>query len=144
MDGTCVSGYQPYVFNDYLSHATIAIPTLCSAGQYLNTSGTCVNYATCSGNYRKYNYTNNTITEQNENNECASGYELYTDLSRCYASSDYQCVDLPTIINLNWYDRDTIITTNTCRYGQEITFPPDPTRPGYTFSGWQLRQTPAE
>ncbi len=139
MDGTCTSGYEPYVINDNISLFAIETPTLCPEGQYLNTNGTCTNYATCSGNYKKYNYANNTVIEQNENDECDSGYELYTDLTRCDASTDYQCVDLPTIINLNWYDRDTIIATNTCRYGQPITLPPEPTRPGYIFSGWRLR-----
>ena len=42
-------------------------------------------------------------------------------------------------INIDWYDGDTKLTSNTCTYGQKITLPPQPTRAGYTFVGWRLR-----
>ena len=138
IDGTCPSGYTPYSLNKNSARLMIETPTLCPDGQHLNANGTCVNYTACSGNYLKYNISDTTVTQQNENNECNSGYTQYADLSRCDASSDYQCVDLPTIININWYSMDEIVATNTCRYGQPITLPTPPTRPGYTFAGWRL------
>ena len=51
-------------------------------------------------------------------------------------------------INLNWYADSTSQTpltvdtaSQTCTYDQRITVPSTtPTKPGYTFAGWTLRQ----
>ena len=48
-------------------------------------------------------------------------------------------------INLEWYNEDTKLTvpttSNTCRYDGQITLPStNPTKTGYTFRGWQVRQ----
>ena len=46
-------------------------------------------------------------------------------------------------ININWYideDAQTALTTNTCTYDGIITLPTEPTKTGYTFSGWKLRE----
>ena len=45
-------------------------------------------------------------------------------------------------ININWYNGDTKITSNTCTYDGTITLPTEPTKPGYTFAGWKLRAAP--
>ena len=45
-------------------------------------------------------------------------------------------------ININWYNGDTRVAQNTCTYDGSITLPTQPTKPGYTFSGWRLRATP--
>lgn len=42
-------------------------------------------------------------------------------------------------ININWYNGNTKITSNTCTYDGSITLPAQPTKPGYTFAGWKLR-----
>ena len=47
-------------------------------------------------------------------------------------------------INLEWYNEDTKLTvpttSNTCRYDGGIILPStNPTKTGYTFSGWQVR-----
>ena len=45
-------------------------------------------------------------------------------------------------ININWYNGDTRVAQNTCTYDGSITLPTEPTKPGYTFSGWRLRAAP--
>ena len=65
--------------------------------------------------------------------------------SKNFTPGNFRPVFRPHTINLNWYDRDTLLTTTTCTYDGPITLPNiTPTRPGYTFSGWRLRTTPAE
>ena len=43
-------------------------------------------------------------------------------------------------ININWYNGDNVVSTNTCTYDGTITLPTEPTKTGYTFAGWRLRQ----
>ena len=43
-------------------------------------------------------------------------------------------------ININWYNGDTRVAQNTCTYDGQITLPTEPTKPGYTFAGWRLKQ----
>ena len=58
-----------------------------------------------------------------------------------FTAGKFKPVFRPNKINLNWYDRNNIITQTTCTYGETITLPStNPTRPGYTFTGWRLRQ----
>ena len=45
----------------------------------------------------------------------------------------------PNTININWDNGNNTTTTTTCEYNSLITLPPEPTRPGYTFSGWVLK-----
>jgi len=44
-------------------------------------------------------------------------------------------------INLQWYDdaNDTTPVGTTCQYSSTIALPTQPTKPGYNFTGWQLR-----
>jgi len=45
-------------------------------------------------------------------------------------------------INLQWYDdtNDSTPTNTTCQYSSTIALPTQPTKPGYNFTGWALRQ----
>nr|MBQ0091462.1 InlB B-repeat-containing protein [Candidatus Enterousia merdequi] len=44
-------------------------------------------------------------------------------------------------INLKWYNGETEFATNTCTYDGGITLPSnEPTRTGYNFAGWQVKQ----
>ena len=43
-------------------------------------------------------------------------------------------------ININWYNGDNVVSTNTCTYDGTITLPTQPTKTGYTFAGWKLRE----
>ncbi len=45
----------------------------------------------------------------------------------------------PNTITINW-DDGTNTTQNTCVYGQSITLPPEPVRPGYKFGGWRVKR----
>ena len=42
-------------------------------------------------------------------------------------------------ININWYNGDTRVAQTTCTYDGQISLPTEPTKPGYTFSGWRLK-----
>ena len=44
-------------------------------------------------------------------------------------------------INVTWYKDDTQFASNSCTYGGALTMPNDiPTKTGYTFAGWRVRQ----
>ncbi len=116
----------------------------CDPGQFLpaNTEGcrSCPSGYTCPGGTYTFNpnesqgLTLTHISNTSMNNACANNFP--THIVGIYE---------PNTINLNWYDRDTLLTTTTCTYGEKITLPNiTPTRPGYIFSGWQLITTPAE
>ena len=45
----------------------------------------------------------------------------------------------PNTITINW-DDGTNTVQNTCTYGQSITLPPTPVRPGYVFGGWRIKK----
>ena len=43
-------------------------------------------------------------------------------------------------LTIDWYNGDTKLSSNTCRYDGQITLPStNPTKTGYTFRGWQVR-----
>ena len=44
-------------------------------------------------------------------------------------------------IAVTWYDGDTQYTNNSCTYGGNLTVPSAPSKTGYTFKGWRIRQT---
>ena len=48
----------------------------------------------------------------------------------------------PKTMTLNFDDGNGNTTTTTCTYGGLVNIPDTvPTRPGYTFTGWVVRQT---
>ena len=61
--------------------------------------------------------------------QCQNGYRVDNGI----------CIE--NTINISWDqgygDGDNIIS-NTCSYDGEITMPEEPTRPGYTFTGWKI------
>ena len=65
--------------------------------------------------------------KQNANGACAinTGHELIA-------------IYKPNTITINW-DDGTNTVQNTCTYGQSITLPPTPVRPGYVFGGWRVK-----
>ena len=117
----------------------------CSAGTFLpaNTLGCrpCPNGFTCAGGTFSFNETEaqgivapETIN-QNANNTCASNILKSED-----NNSYFVPIFTPNTININWDNGDTT-TTTTCEYNGTITLPPEPSpRPGYTFSGWRLKE----
>ncbi len=116
----------------------------CNSGYFLpaNTDHCvqCPNGYTCPGGTFDFDPTNvQGITKQqiitnNLSNVCSANF----------IPRRFKPVFRPNTINLNWYDRDTIVAQTTCTYGEKITLPPAPTRPGYIFSGWRLITTPVE
>jgi len=48
-------------------------------------------------------------------------------------------------ITINWdANNGTNTTTNSCIYGDTITLPPEPSKAGYTFLGWDIKAQPAQ
>ncbi len=121
----------------------------CNSGYFLpaNTLGCqpCPNGHTCPGGTFSFNETiaqginKKTSFNQTTSNICSTNI-LHSVNNKVKLIPVFE----PNVINLNWYDRDTIVAQTTCTYGEKITLPPAPTRPGYIFSGWRLRTTPAE
>ena len=99
--------------------------------------------------------------------KCPEGmYKYITGFESWFGSNKVSCMTCPSdtpyspaastsvdqcykVINLNWYldENATVPLTvqpaaQKCIYGQPITLPDtNPTKPGYIFSGWQLRTT---
>ena len=109
----------------------------CESGYFLpaDTLGCvqCPNGYMCNGGTFSYNakisqgITYKTQFNENVSNACSSnfGHNLFA-------------VFEPNTITINW-DDGTNTTQNTCTYGQSITLPPTPVRPGYKFGGWRIK-----
>jgi len=65
-----------------------------------------------------------------------------TTLGTYSAPVDMEAKWTANTINLQWYDdaNDSTPTNTTCQYSSTIALPSQPTKPGYNFAGWQLRQ----
>ena len=83
-------------------------------------------------------YTNDSYTSST----CDSGV-LQHDSGTVRLRARYE----PNTINIRWYNNNTEITpantaANTCDYDDDLTLPnTQPTRTGYTFAGWRVRET---
>ena len=118
----------------------------CNSGYFLpaNTPGCqpCPNGYTCNGGTYIFNETTrqgitgaDKIT-QNSEKSCASNM-----------GHSMRAVFAPNVINLNWYLDENATAPMTvptasqqCTYDTKIVLPPEPTRPGYIFSGWKLKK----
>ncbi len=139
----CPTGYTcnggTFTFNPNQSHGLSINEYTCNFGYFLpaNTPGCqlCPTGYTCDGGTFTFNPNqsqglrkNTGQITQNISNVCAYNFD-----------KNLNAVFTPNTININWYDRDNIVAQTTCTYGEKITLPPPPTRPGYIFSGWRLR-----
>ena len=131
-------------FTDYWAEYTL-ISYTCQSGYFLpaNTRGCqpCPDGYTCAGGTFDFNENIYQGAQLNGltttvNNVCADNFptDLYADYT-------------PNTINLNWYLDESATTPMTvptasqhCTYDTKIVLPPEPTRPGYIFSGWRLRK----
>jgi len=140
-DGYCPNNYTAYTrTDDYIYPLVLSNTVVCGANQY-PAGGNCTSYSqsTCPSGYHSYSLNANTIAQQT-NDVCPSNYGLYTTMTNCDVRPGEICADLPTIINLFWYDGiNESPTQSTCQYNQQITLPPTPVRPGYVFGGWRVK-----
>ena len=115
----------------------------CGAGYFLpaNTPGCqpCPAGFVCSGGTFAFNPT------------CSQGATKPTQITHnatraCSVDlTDFAAVFERATINLNFDDGNGNTTTTTCTYGDTITIPDTiPTRPGYNFAGWVVRQNTDE
>lgn len=83
----------------------------------------------------------NPIVTQNTSNICSDNVLQVMDNNHVGMIAVFG----PATINLNFDDGNGNTTTTTCTYGDTITIPETvPTRPGYTFAGWVVRQNDGE
>ena len=109
----------------------------CASGYYLpaNTDGcrACPTGWACPGGTYIFNTDKfqglefGNIETNTMNNICAANFP-----KKMYAVYE------PNTITINW-DDGTNTVQNTCTYGQSITLPPTPVRPGYVFGGWRIK-----
>lgn len=128
--------------NVYDYYATF-IPTeyTCQSGYYLpaNTDGcvACPNGFVCNGGTFSFNlnesqglYINSTFPNTTLTNMCADNFPI-----------DLYAVYQVNTMTLNFDDGNGNVTSTTCEYGDTITIPDTvPTRTGYNFAGWVVRQ----
>ena len=110
----------------------------CAPGEYLpaNTLGcvSCPNGFSCPGGTFEFNVDEfqglsfESVPNNTKNNVCAANFP-----KKMYAVYE------PNTITVNW-DDGANTTQNTCIYGQSITLPPTPVRPGYVFGGWRIKK----
>lgn len=114
----------------------------CTAGYFLpaNTTGcrACPNGYDCDGGTFSFNPTKhqglsrtNSFFNQNISNACADNSPRA--LAAIFVPND------ETVLNLTWNDGENTFT-NVCVYGDGISLPGVPTRPGYNFTGWVVRE----
>lgn len=112
----------------------------CQSGYYLpaNTDGciACPDGFICNGGTFSFDsnlsqglsYINNTIPNTSLTNMCADNFPI--DLYAVYAQNE--------TITVNFINGDSSETV-TCTYGDDLTIPEPPTRVGYTFTGWKVK-----
>ena len=123
---TAIAVYEPYSFT-------------CNAGYFLPADTLeckpCPTGFTCSGGTFDFNpdhsqgLTQTTQTTQNLSNTCSINF------------ANAVAIFERATINLNFDDGNGNVTSTTCEYGDTIMIPENvPTRPGYVFTGWVVRE----
>lgn len=133
------------ILNDFsnmcgMYHYMYAVPKsfTCLPGQFLPASGyecvSCPDGYTCVGGTYTFDSKNAQGLERgasqlspDEHNTCAA--------NTGHVMNGYW---IANTITINW-DDGTNTVQNTCVYGQSITLPPTPVRPGYVFGGWKIK-----
>lgn len=139
-DGYCATGFVPYSRRDDWVYPFVSGNNLCSGLTYPG-GGNCNSYAqsTCPEDYHSFSLNDATIVGQT-NNACPSNYRAFTTMTNCDVAPGDTCADIATVINLLWYDGvNDNPTSSTCTYNTQIDLPETPTRAGYIFNGWKVR-----
>ena len=110
----------------------------CLSGQFLPAGAIsclpCPDGYTCSGGTYAFN--------ANQTQGISEGDILVTNaIGSCSPqfNQSFSAIFEPNTITINW-DDGTNTVQNTCIYGQSITLPPTPVRPGYKFGGWRVKR----
>ena len=61
-------------------------------------------------------------------------------LEKYSGTSNLQANWQANTINITWYNGDSQVASNSCTYGGALTIPSAPSKTGYTFKGWRVRQ----
>ena len=132
---TCPGG--TYTFNENESQGLVVGSYTCNSGYFLpansDTCSACPNGFSCPGGTFEFNVDEfqglsfESVPNNTMNNVCAVNFP-----QKIFAVYE------PNTITVNW-DDGTNTTQNTCVYGQSITLPPTPVRPGYVFGGWRIK-----
>ena len=119
----------------------------CNTGYFLpanNTEGCepCPSDYTCNGGTFDFNpYEAQGINQPTYISQSASNICSINLLNSANQTTNMVPVFKPKTMTLNFDDGNGNTTTTTCTYGDTITIPDTvPTRPGYTFTGWVVRQ----
>ena len=126
-----------YTFNENESQGLTIGSYTCNSGYFLpansDTCRVCPTGFSCPGGSFEFNPDEyqgaelNNVSTTTMNNVCAANFP-----QKIFAVYE------PNTITVNW-DDGTNTTQNTCIYGGAITLPPTPTRPGYKFGGWRIK-----
>lgn len=95
----------------------------------------------CPTNYKDMGITTEILTDTT-NGSCQKNYKTTTSMSHCDRNPGNVCLNSPSPqITINWYDGiNENPTVSTCFIEDKVVLPPTPTRPGYVFGGWRVRQ----
>ena len=114
--------------------------TLCNGGRMVN--GTCSSYGTgnCASGYYDLATDSNTFGAPT-NETCSNPYSTISGTTRCDHNPGDTCVTIATpTIDVTYYNGNNQLETSTCYYGDVMTLPTPPTRPGYTFNRWVVSE----
>lgn len=114
----------------------------CASGYFLpaNTDGcrACPNGYTCPSGTFSFNerqaqgINKNTYITTNTTNICSDNFLPYGHMHAVFVPND------PDVITV-YFDNNGTIETTTCEADGELTLPTTPTRVGYVFTGWKVK-----
>lgn len=119
----------------------------CANGYFLPANGIacdpCPNGFTCTGGTYTFNeflsqgISGNPTIQQNVQHLCSANMNQAYSINHVVLVAQFE----PNTVNLEFDDGNGNITSTTCEYGDTITIPDTvPTRPGYNFTGWKVRE----